>query len=1092
MRGGQSFDLLAASRTNTDYADNGDGTVTHTPSGLIWKRCAEGQTWTGSTCSGGATGYTWDQAQALIPTSFAGHSDWRVPTEDELISLVDYTILGATINTEWFPNTPASVFWSASACAGHSGSAWYVFFGWYVYSSGGSNPGSGHHGSNSFFDVRLVRGGQSFGPLALSVLKTGTGSGTVTSDPAGISCGSDCTEKYSFIDTNVTLTATPLSGSTFAGWSGDCSGTETCTVTMSAAQSVTATFTRITYALTVNKSGAGSGTVTSSPSGANCGAGCNTSLASYNDGITVTLTAAAASGSTFTGWSGSGCSGTGTCRVTMSAAKAVTANFKANQTIGVITFTPASLAVGATATASATATSGLAVTFTSQTTGVCTVSGGTVTGVTAGTCTVAANQAGDTGYNAASQVTQNLTITISSGSQTITFGAAPTVVVDGTGTLSATGGASGNPVTFTSQSPAVCSTSGTNGTTISGISTGVCTIAANQAGNANYNAAPQVTQSFTIGSGSQTITFGAAPMVVVDGSGMLSATGGASGNPVIFTSQSTDICTVSGNTVTGVSAGTCTIAASQAGSANYNAAHQVTQSFIIGSGSQTITFGATPTVMVGGSGILSATGGVSGNPVIFTSQSTGVCTVNGGAVTGVTAGTCTIAADQAGNANYSVAPQMTQSSDRSSNVINMGTVPSVVVGGGGMLSATGGVSGNPVTFTSQSPAICTTSGTNGTTISGINTGVCMIAANQIGNANYNAAPQVIRGFSIGRANQGIGVITVNPSLLSAGQTTTASATAASGLAVRFNSTTPAVCTVNGATISGLAMGTCTITANQAGNASYNAAPQVTYSFTVNRGNQTIIPGIAPSIVAGGTGTLLATGGASRNPVTFASRTAGVCTTSGSNGATVTGIASGTCVITFNQVGNANYNAAPLLALSFLVRKGNQSITFGAAPSVVVRGSRTLSATGGTSGNPVSFTSQTANICTTSGSHGATVTGVVPGTCTITANQAGNANYNAAAPVSLSFIVNKANQTITFGVAPIVAVGGIGIASATGGASGSPVIFTSQTPNVCTTSSKLNGTAITGIRAGTCTIAATQAGNASYNASPRVTQSFTVR
>ena len=76
----------------------------------------------------------------------------------------------------------------------------------------------------------------------LTVNKAGAGTGTVTSDPAGINCGGDCTETYD-IDTIVTLTATPDEGSVFAGWSGDCSGTDsTTTVTMDEDKTCTATF----------------------------------------------------------------------------------------------------------------------------------------------------------------------------------------------------------------------------------------------------------------------------------------------------------------------------------------------------------------------------------------------------------------------------------------------------------------------------------------------------------------------------------------------------------------------------------------------------------------------------------------------------------------------------------------------------------------------------------------------------------------------------------------------------------------------------------------------------------------------------------
>jgi uncharacterized repeat protein (TIGR01451 family)/uncharacterized repeat protein (TIGR02543 family) len=156
----------------------------------------------------------------------------------------------------------------------------------------------------------------------LTVSKSGTGSGTVTSSPSGINCGADCSEAYNH-NTEVTLSAAAATGSTFSGWSGACSGTGACVVTMTEARSVTGNFTLKTYTLTVGKSGTGSGTVTSSPSGINCGADCSEAY-SYN--TAVTLSAAAATGSTFSGWSGT-CSGTGACSVTSDADKTVTAHF---------------------------------------------------------------------------------------------------------------------------------------------------------------------------------------------------------------------------------------------------------------------------------------------------------------------------------------------------------------------------------------------------------------------------------------------------------------------------------------------------------------------------------------------------------------------------------------------------------------------------------------------------------------------------------------------------------------------------------------------------------------------------------------------
>jgi List-Bact-rpt repeat protein len=163
----------------------------------------------------------------------------------------------------------------------------------------------------------------------LTVAKSGTGAGTVTSNPAGVNCGSTCS--FSYLDgAAVTLTATPAAGSAFGGWSGACSGTGSCPLTMSADRSVTATFVPLAK-LSVAKNGSGHGLVSSSPSGISCGSTCSHL---YIKGTAVTITAKAASGSSFTGWSGA-CTGAGACMVTMSQARSVTATFALTETLTV-------------------------------------------------------------------------------------------------------------------------------------------------------------------------------------------------------------------------------------------------------------------------------------------------------------------------------------------------------------------------------------------------------------------------------------------------------------------------------------------------------------------------------------------------------------------------------------------------------------------------------------------------------------------------------------------------------------------------------------------------------------------------------------
>jgi uncharacterized repeat protein (TIGR02543 family) len=159
-------------------------------------------------------------------------------------------------------------------------------------------------------------------------LTTGvTGSGAISSSPAGVSCNAaSCVN--SFTSGSVfALTATPASGYKFDGWVGVCSGTTTCNVTMDAAKSVTAKFSAVPVKPVLSVTISGSGTVVSAGILDCLLSSCN---ASIDLGTNVTLTATAKAGSVFSGWGGA-CTGlTSTCTVTLDKAKSVTANFTAS------------------------------------------------------------------------------------------------------------------------------------------------------------------------------------------------------------------------------------------------------------------------------------------------------------------------------------------------------------------------------------------------------------------------------------------------------------------------------------------------------------------------------------------------------------------------------------------------------------------------------------------------------------------------------------------------------------------------------------------------------------------------------------------
>jgi hypothetical protein len=276
-------------------------------------------------------------------------------------------------------------------------------------------------------------------------------------------------------------------------------------------------------------------------------------------------------------------------------------------------------------------------------------------------------------------------------------------------------------------------------------------------------------------------------------------------------------------------------------------------------------------------------------------------------------------------------------------------------------------------------------------------GTCTIQATQAGNANYAAATPVNQSFQVTQASQ-----TITFGALSNQPFGTApfavSATASSGLAVSFASTTSAVCTTSGTTVTLVAAGTCTIQATQAGNANYAAATPVNRSFQVTPESQTIVFGALSNLVFGTAPFAVAATASSGLTVSFNSQTTKVC---GVSGTTVTLLATGTCTIQATQAGNANWAAATPVNQSFQVTQGSQAITFGALSNQTLGNPPfTVSATA-SSGLAVSFASATTAVCTVSGS---TVTLVAAGTCTIKATQPGNANWAAATPVNQSFQV----------------------------------------------------------------------------------------
>lgn len=252
--------------------------------------------------------------------------------------------------------------------------------------------------------------------IQLSVKAAGAGAGIVSSNPQGITCGNSCTADFSS-GTQVTLTASAMSNSFFAGWSGACSGSGTCAMTLTSNESVTATFSDLPT-LSVSLTGTGQGSVVSNPAGINCGSTCS---ATFPPATQVTLTATAAANSTFVGWSGACSNSTSTCVVSLSNSQQVTAMFnivQSNPTLSVsvsgsgsVSSNPSGISCPSTCTAGFKSGTQIALTATPA-------SGSYFVGWTGGSCS-GSNPTCNLTLTASQQVTATFNVTQSNPTLTV-------------------------------------------------------------------------------------------------------------------------------------------------------------------------------------------------------------------------------------------------------------------------------------------------------------------------------------------------------------------------------------------------------------------------------------------------------------------------------------------------------------------------------------------------------------------------------------------------------------------------------------------------------------------------------------------------
>jgi len=651
--------------------------------------------------------------------------------------------------------------------------------------------------------------------------------------------------------------------------------------------------------------------------------------------------------------------------------------------------------------------------------------------------------------------------------QTISFDAVAAQTFGTTFDLGATA-TSGLPVGFRVVSgPATL-----DGNTLTFTGAGSVVVQADQDGNIRYNPAPFVRQTIAVDKAEQTITFG----TLADrtfGDAPFAPAAAASSNLVVgFAAEGQ--CTFTNGQVNITGAGSCTITASQAGDANYNAASNVQRSFQISKANSTTTVNVTDATYDGlpHGGTANATGVGGLDQSLSVTYSGRNATAYGPSTSvPVNAGDYTASATFAGDANHAGGNDSKDFQIAKANqTITFNALADKRFGDAPFALSASSSSGLTVTLSVVSgPA---TLGGGMLTLDGA--GAVTVRASQGGDANYGAAAAVERTFDVAKASQ---TITFGPPTdrTYGDPDFTLGATASSGLAVTFAAA--GQCGVSGNTVHITGAGSCTVTASQAGSGNYSAAVDVARTFQIAKASQTTTFGALANRTFGDPDFALSAGVSSGLAVSFSA--SGTCTLSGN---TVHINGAGSCTITASQSGNINFLAATDVARSFNVAKAIQTINITAhAPSSAAYDSRfTVAATGGGSGNPVTYAA--AGSCSNSGATFTLTAGT--GTCTVTYSQTGSANYEAAQATETVTAV-KATQTITFN-APLDKTYGDADFQLTASASSglSPSFAATGACTIAGSTVHING-------AGSCTVIASQSGDANYNAATSVQRSFTI-
>jgi len=385
--------------------------------------------------------------------------------------------------------------------------------------------------------------------------------------------------------------------------------------------------------------------------------------------------------------------------------------------------------------------------------------------------------------------------------------------------------------------------------------------------------------------------------------------------------------------------------------------------------------------------------------------------------------------------------------------------------------------GLTIAYQSTNTAVATLSGN---TVTIVAPGTTNIIASQTGTADYLAATGVTKTLTVNKIAQTITLASTATKTFGDVAYTLPASTDKSKT-ITYSSSNTAVATVSGNTVTIKGAGTTDITATQAGDTYYYAAPTVTQTLTVNKANQIITFSAFATKTYGDAAIILPSTSSAGLSISYSSNNTAVASVSGN---TLTINKAGSATITATQTGNANYTAASSVSQEIIIQKANQTIVWSNIPNKTFGDASFTLPTTTDKGLTIAYQSADVNIATVSAN---TVTIKSAGTVNITASQVGTENYNAASSVTLPLSISKATQTITFADLPVCTYGGAPLTLAAASSSGLTVTYESSDYNIAS----LTGNTLTIGSAGTCYITASVAGNVNYLTATPVQKLLTV-